>query len=66
MPDSPSTGDPKPSSARPSFTGYWKRSKDQQATQSLTFVSSKLGQSLGTSLIIPVVSLVPTCSWGRE
>ncbi|KAI1757029.1 hypothetical protein F4782DRAFT_480938 [Xylaria castorea] len=30
---------------RPSFTGFWKRSKDKLATQSLTFVSSKLGQS---------------------
>ncbi|RWA07468.1 hypothetical protein EKO27_g7637, partial [Xylaria grammica] len=29
---------------QPSFTGYWKRSKDQQATKNLTFVSSKLGQ----------------------
>ncbi|KAI1156094.1 hypothetical protein F4825DRAFT_446831 [Nemania diffusa] len=47
MSDLPGAGDPKPGSARPSFTGYWKRSKDQQATQSLTFVSSKLGQSSG-------------------
>ncbi|KAI1118854.1 hypothetical protein F5Y14DRAFT_182648 [Nemania sp. NC0429] len=45
MPDPPSAGEPKSGSARPSFTGYWKRSKDQQAAQSLTFVSSKLGQS---------------------
>ncbi|KAI0107499.1 hypothetical protein GGR51DRAFT_150115 [Nemania sp. FL0031] len=44
MPDSHGAGDPKLGSARPSFTGYWKRSKDQQASQSLTFVSSKLGQ----------------------
>ncbi|KAI0430564.1 hypothetical protein F5Y09DRAFT_341497 [Xylaria sp. FL1042] len=44
MPDSLEAGDAKPDSARPSFTGYWKRSKDEQATQNLTFVSSKLGQ----------------------
>ncbi|KAK5629904.1 hypothetical protein RRF57_005619 [Xylaria bambusicola] len=36
--------DPQPDLARPSFAGYWKRSKDEQATQNLTFVSSKLGQ----------------------
>lgn len=51
MPDSPDAADPKPGSARPSFTGYWKRSKDKQAAQSLTFVSSKLGQTSGISLI---------------
>ncbi|KAI1120918.1 hypothetical protein F5Y10DRAFT_257420 [Nemania abortiva] len=44
MPDSLGAGDPKLGAARPSFTGYWKRSKDQQASQSLTFVTSKLGQ----------------------
>ncbi|KAI1310341.1 hypothetical protein F5Y03DRAFT_345865 [Xylaria venustula] len=45
MPDSVGgTGDAEPGQARPSFTGYWKRSKDQQAAQNLTFVSSKLGQ----------------------
>ncbi|KAI0465794.1 hypothetical protein F4859DRAFT_499632 [Xylaria cf. heliscus] len=42
MPDSRGAGDAKPH--RPSFTGFWKRSKDKQAAQSLTFVSSKLGQ----------------------
>ncbi|KAI0457707.1 hypothetical protein F5B21DRAFT_462791 [Xylaria acuta] len=42
MPDSRGAGDPK--ADRPSFTGFWKRSKDKQAAQSLTFVSSKLGQ----------------------
>ncbi|KAI0512544.1 hypothetical protein F5B22DRAFT_648648 [Xylaria bambusicola] len=36
--------DPQPDLARPSFSGYWKRSKDQQAASNLTFVSSKLGQ----------------------
>ncbi|KAI0818249.1 hypothetical protein GGR55DRAFT_694479 [Xylaria sp. FL0064] len=44
MPDSLGAGDAKPDSDRPSFTGYWKRSKDEQAAQNLTFVSSKLGQ----------------------
>ncbi|KAI0539667.1 hypothetical protein GGR58DRAFT_218656 [Xylaria digitata] len=44
MPDSLGEGDSKPDSARPSFTGYWKHSKDQQAAKTLTFVSSKLGQ----------------------
>ncbi|KAJ3561140.1 hypothetical protein NPX13_g9059 [Xylaria arbuscula] len=39
MPDS------QPDSERPSFAGYWKRSKDEQAAQNLTFVSSKLGQA---------------------
>ncbi|KAI1425459.1 hypothetical protein F5Y12DRAFT_714309 [Xylaria sp. FL1777] len=44
MPDSLGEGDGKPDPARPSFTGFWKRSKDEQAAQNLTFVSSKLGQ----------------------
>lgn len=57
MPDPPNAvGDPKPASTRPSFTGYWKRSKDQQTGQSLTFVSSKLGQTSGTYLIAIVTS----------
>ncbi|KAI0447730.1 hypothetical protein F4803DRAFT_497278 [Xylaria telfairii] len=42
MPDSQGAGEAK--ADRPSFTRFWKRSKDKQATQSLTFVSSKLGQ----------------------
>ncbi|KAI3329000.1 hypothetical protein HD806DRAFT_269239 [Xylariaceae sp. AK1471] len=42
MSDSPAAGVPK---FRPSFTGYWKRSKDQQAGKNLTFVTSKLSQS---------------------
>ncbi|KAI0858590.1 hypothetical protein F4860DRAFT_299985 [Xylaria cubensis] len=42
MPDSRGAGDS--GVDRPSFTGFWKRSKDKQAAQSLTFVSSKLGQ----------------------
>ncbi|KAI8948889.1 hypothetical protein F4801DRAFT_555033 [Xylaria longipes] len=42
MPDSRGTKDPK--ADKPSFTNFWKRSKDKQAAQSLTFVSSKLGQ----------------------
>ncbi|KAI1733878.1 hypothetical protein F4680DRAFT_440119 [Xylaria scruposa] len=46
MPDSRGTGDPE--ADRPSFTGFWKRSKDKQAAQSLTFVSSKLGQPSAT------------------
>ncbi|KAF2972254.1 hypothetical protein GQX73_g1220 [Xylaria multiplex] len=45
MSDSLGAGDSKPDSARPSFTGYWKHSKDQQAAKTLTFVSSKLGQA---------------------
>ncbi|KAI0966369.1 hypothetical protein F4678DRAFT_450068 [Xylaria arbuscula] len=44
MPDSLGTGDAEPDQARPSFTGFWKSSKDKQAAQNLTFVSSKLGQ----------------------
>ncbi|KAI0200152.1 hypothetical protein F4808DRAFT_170624 [Astrocystis sublimbata] len=48
MPDSEGTGagagagDQNPD--RPSFTDYWKQSKDKQAAQNLTIVSSKLGQ----------------------
>ncbi|KAI1820781.1 hypothetical protein F4861DRAFT_37921 [Xylaria intraflava] len=34
----------KPSS-RPSFRGFWQKSKDQQAGKNLTFISSNLGQS---------------------
>ncbi|KAI8635353.1 hypothetical protein F5Y19DRAFT_8902 [Xylariaceae sp. FL1651] len=44
MSASPGGGDPKLLSSRPSFTDYWKRSKDQQADKSLTFVSSNLEQ----------------------
>ncbi|KAI0555410.1 hypothetical protein F4679DRAFT_523626 [Xylaria curta] len=46
MPDSRGAGDSE--ADRPSFTGFWKRSKDKQAAQSLTFVSSKLGQPSAT------------------
>ncbi|KAI0404233.1 hypothetical protein F4802DRAFT_568539 [Xylaria palmicola] len=42
MPDSPGADGQTPD--RPSFTGFWKGSKDKQAAQSLTFVTSKLGQ----------------------
>lgn len=46
MPDSRGAGEA--TADRPSFTRFWKRSKDKQAAQSLTFVSSKLGQPSGT------------------
>ncbi|GAP83535.1 putative alanine racemase [Rosellinia necatrix] len=44
MPDPGGAENLKPNSSRPSFTGFWKHSKNKQASQNLTFVSSKLGQ----------------------